>query len=627
MQSQQDIFNLLRRKNPFATSSAGNPADIQYPDVETIHKNAFALICRLLRQKDMEPAESLSALLLGELGTGKTHLAARLFRYTKNTSTPNPVVYLICAENRQSPFLFLLKEVVVALNRPLDPQDFITHLDVLLAGIFKEQFEVFGKNHTNSKFRSFLAKIQRSPVSMFQTGKVSEKVFSYVEKTAKTLLLSRYPQVSDVFFSVLFQYRAAGKRHLVVNWLKGAPLSPQDAGVIGVYPEKAGNGLSEQEAKDFLGWIGALVSDYTRPVLMCFDRLENLETTEAARNFSKVMEFLTDSIKGVFPVVLAREKDWNRRLRQILNDEVVTRLETNVIRLARISFEEAMEIIKTRVYAVVGDIPFEEDFPLQRQRMRDILLGPDFTPREVITSSNQELVSCLEKRENMRFSPADQLVDAFENRYLEILMNFDSYPPDKTMLQAGLSCFLQHATPKLKVEIESFRPGKRKNIDMVLRLRLPGASPVSAVFLIADAAETRFLCPCLESAIDFLQLYPTGKAFFILDARLVSDNEPQDERFAELAQRFASMGGIKLVLDKKGVAALYSLAGMEDDAGKAGIFVMDAKGLKQAVGSEDFIRFLEEEVPEYQVFRDLCKMISGEGQKGIPERNGSVSAS
>ena len=81
----------LQRHNPFVSASAGDPWDRQYPHVPAINEQAFQGVCRLIRQKVQEPALNCAGLILGEVGSGKTHLLGRILTYTTQVQPLSPL--------------------------------------------------------------------------------------------------------------------------------------------------------------------------------------------------------------------------------------------------------------------------------------------------------------------------------------------------------------------------------------------------------------------------------------------------------------------------------------------------------------------------------------------------------
>ena len=79
--------------------------------------------------------------------------------------------------------------------------------------------------------------------------------------------------------------------------------------------------------------LGFLLTRYQQPLVVCFDRLENLETDEHIHALGKMVEFLVDKAQAMLPVVCFRGMQWEEKFRHKLNQHVSSRLETNKFEL------------------------------------------------------------------------------------------------------------------------------------------------------------------------------------------------------------------------------------------------------------------------------------------------------
>ncbi len=84
----------LKQHNPFASSSVGDPWDHPYPHVSSINEQAFDGLCHLMAQKAHDPALNCAALVLGEVGSGKTHLLGRILAHTTQAQPPFAFAYI-----------------------------------------------------------------------------------------------------------------------------------------------------------------------------------------------------------------------------------------------------------------------------------------------------------------------------------------------------------------------------------------------------------------------------------------------------------------------------------------------------------------------------------------------------
>ena len=106
---------------------------------------------------------------------------------------------------------------------------------------------------------------------------------------------------------------------------------------------------------------------YHQPLVVCFDRLENLETDEHIHALGKMVEFLVDKAQAMLPVVCFRGMQWEEKFRHKLNQHISSRLETNKFELRGCTPEQALAIVRSRLAAVPGNEQGETLFPSTRK--------------------------------------------------------------------------------------------------------------------------------------------------------------------------------------------------------------------------------------------------------------------
>ena len=112
-------LDLFRRHNPFTSSSVGDPWEATYPDVPSINEHAFRGLWQLIEQKTRSPALNCAGLILGEVGSGKTHLLGRILTQSKQTHSPCAFAYIQPLEDPEQTYRYLLREVMVNLFHPM----------------------------------------------------------------------------------------------------------------------------------------------------------------------------------------------------------------------------------------------------------------------------------------------------------------------------------------------------------------------------------------------------------------------------------------------------------------------------------------------------------------------------
>src|SRR5262245_37845591 len=129
----------VRRYNPFASSSVGDPWDATYPDVPSINEHAFRGLCQLIEQKTSHPTLNCAGLIVGEVGSGKTHLLGRILTQSQQARFPFAFAYIQPLEDPEQTYRYLLREVMVNLFHPMEAAPQATQFRRLVTRIFQEE--------------------------------------------------------------------------------------------------------------------------------------------------------------------------------------------------------------------------------------------------------------------------------------------------------------------------------------------------------------------------------------------------------------------------------------------------------------------------------------------------------
>ena len=598
--TREEALRLLEERNPFASASAGDPWETAYPDVSSINDFAFRGLSRLVAQKARDPALNCAALVLGEAGTGKTHLIGRLLRNGRRSDQSFSFAYIQPIEDPEQTFRYLLREVAVNLCRPEEGDSSIAQLDRLLAAVLADSIEAACLEEEYDPCPRVLARLRQDPFCIFRTI-AKPSTFAKFQKCFLPRARRRYPGIPKDFLKVLFQWRDPSKRAAAGDWLKGRVIDEEDARLLGV-PDRlqATPAALESEARDILDALGELLGRYGMPMLVCFDRLENLETDEQLRALQKMAEFLVDKARAMLPVAFARGQEWQERFSFRLNRHILGRFESNRFELEDCRSEEALEIVRSRLASVLGESPEDPLFPLDRQGLLEAFGTGFLSPRTVITLANQYLHGLLKEGPAEARSPDDELAREVDRQTRTVLDDFNSYQPDRGRLRRVLELILLQAPESLGWTMESLERGPESGryVDFVCRVR-KGEGIVPVAFLIDVEQHHASVNAALKRGEDFLEKHPRGRVFYIRDGRC-----PIPDRWKAAHEKLRGLrrkGGRVLVLEPEEAARWYALALVVYSVREGGVTVEDesrrmrpvtrreldafvAKGLKWAAG-------------------------------------------
>ena len=585
-------LDLLKRHNPFASSSVGDPWDRHYPHVPVINERVFHGICQLIIQKTHDPALNCAALILGEVGSGKTHLLGRILAHTTHLHPPCTFAYVQPIEDAEQPYRYLLREVMVNLCRAT-PQaaPYTTQLEGILAAICVEVLQQHSRPTGQQKLHTMLG--ERLNIFAY----IRPAVFAYAQKWASELLCRTYPDLSARFLDVLFQYRLPEQRAAAVNWLKGGGLDQSDAESLGVSERfQVSAARLEQEARDMLTSLGLLLARYRQPLLLCFDRLENLESQAQLHAFGKMLEFLVDTAKGMLPIACVRGQQWEEKFRRVLNQHVTSRLETNRFTLQGCTVEQALALVRSRLASVLEAEPAEALFPFDAEELRRMFQTGFHSPRSVIARVNARLRHVLDIDVALPVSPLQTLQEAFDRQHQTIVQEFDRYPPDRDRLRRALGLYLNHTPLQYRWRLESVqRPDTElKYVDLIATLQSFGAPPTSVAMLIDIELHPATVSASLTRGIDFLQAHTSSIVVYLRDARCPFPSPPNWKTTNDKLQRFRTLGGQVIFLNREHAAAWYALTLLSYAIREGDVTLVDTEQKLRTVSPDEFVAFVRQ---------------------------------
>ena len=573
----------FRRHNPFTSSSVGDPWDATYPDVPSINEHAFRGLCQLIEQKTTHPALNCAGLIVGEVGSGKTHLLGRILTQSQQARFPFAFAYIQPLEDPEQTYRYLLREVMVNLFHPMAASPQATQFRRLVTRIFQEG------SHDG-------------PLSARMT--ITPSTFAAIQQRVIRLLTTACPAISVRFVQVLLQYAVLERRTAAMHWLTGRVLDEADAALLQV-PDRAQVSVAalEEEARDILSSLGLVLTRYRQPLVICFDRLENLETDEQIHALGKMVEFLIDKAQAMLPMACFRGMQWEEKFRHKLNQHVSSRLETNKFELRGCTPEQALAIVRSRLAAVPGNQEAEPLFPFDAEELLKTFHLGLYSPRRVITLANQRLRQILDEEPPPPVSPAQKLQEAFASQYQAIIRDFERYQPDRGRLRRALELYLRYGPPHC-VPTES---GQEKYIDFATTMRLARATLGPAIFLIDVEHHHAAVGACLSRGIAFLQDEPSSTAVYIRDARCPFPPPPTWAATNKKLQLFKESGGKVVFLDTEQAARWYALALLSYAVKEQDITVVGANNTSRPVSFEEFTAFIEEEISGQKTyaFQDL----------------------
>jgi hypothetical protein len=379
----------VRHSNPFDVNRVGTSSFLA-EDAAQIHHKQYARLLELAGQA-YHRQTAIGALLWGEAGVGKSHLLSRLGKWTQSNRQNAVFVYLpnLQAAPEQLP-RSLLRSVVSILTRGRASGFHDTPLYWMV----------------NATLRQALQDDNISVVTVRQAeaayGQLLDDLCELSPPGAAVVDRPAYAALWRFFRSAnLAAFENADERDaaLAVRWLGGDALDPDEALALSVPrgPRRKAAALGDDEQiKKVLAALAQLAWYWQRPLILCFDQVDNLEPDQLAA-LARFLHALLDCSANLLVLTTGvRATLLRKRAEGVLTDSTWDRLAQYEVELQRVTVPEARQIVQARLQPFhepfLGLEPVKELvqkdplFPLGEAWAEEFLAGKiDVRARDVIT--------------------------------------------------------------------------------------------------------------------------------------------------------------------------------------------------------------------------------------------------
>lgn len=564
---------LLREHNPFYSSSAGNPWEDRYPDVQSINREAFEDIFRLVRYKAEHPRDGCGALVFGGAGSGKSHLLKRLLLAVRDMDNPPAFTYLRPILAPEAPMRYLLREIVVNLCKELNNEQTRTQLDLFAASIL---IDFLRNGQDPAKNAKLLDRLEKDPFHIYR-ARLNAEALAKAEKRAIRFLKNEIPALEPDLLRVIVKYRKRDTRALVVDWLRGEILDEEESAELGVDSRMDNSpGELEAETSRILLSLGHLMARYRRPMIVCFDQLESLDGPDAIRALEAMVHFLVDQIPAMLPLVFARADSWNNRFKREMDPAAADRLEGNKFQLKGCSRDQARELVSLRLRTFLDDRSDEVvDWLWDRLKGK---VKEGYSPRQIIVLANREITSRPSPethREESKPESSDEapLLKAYQNECKAVLADLDSWSMDGERLELALESYL-----KAHPHVTKLRPGNKKYVSFVFHEESEDAQKRPHMVMVNVGGGHQRVAACLRRGIEFLEKYPGGGCYYVSDARSPFPPPPRWKATNNTRDAFEAKGGSVVLLEGQDLANWYALTSLIFKVNEGDVQIEDTDG-------------------------------------------------
>ena len=379
MQTQlQDI------PNPFSSSRVDTPFQ-DHLDFQAVYHAEFELLKAVLGDIKSDPnRQSRGAIVLGEAGSGKTHLIMRMAKEMLRTNRllfirqPNNATAVL--HHTYSRILESLAEKVVGSDR--------TQLELLLANSFVKILSSVEKVTNTQKGQEVLTAFQNNSLSLYSRLGTEETQrhrdsWNYIERHISEWW-SRHYTAAGYSATILkgiikfCSYSDPYKKDLVRRWLAASELEEAEAESIGL--ENWQDDLSREEfALEAITVFGRL-STLDEPLLIVFDQLESLglpHNEPILESFGEAVKELLTHVPNSLIILNLFPERWEQ-FKVFFDGSVVDRVSEYIVRLERPSAEKLEDLLNLKAKAVGIELktlfsPAERSNILSQNSIRAVL--------------------------------------------------------------------------------------------------------------------------------------------------------------------------------------------------------------------------------------------------------------
>ena len=593
--ANKNIPELLKKNNPFVSSASPLPWDNNNPDLLQLSREASEDIEQLMRHKRREPSTPLAGLVLGEAGSGKTHMLTRILRRLRANSRPAVFVAVKTFRDPESVTRHLLAEIFISLKRQHSAGR--TQFDMIMG----EFLDAYRERRLNDDF---------SP--------------SEIEKLDfRKYIAKDIPGLERIFLKCILTYISLNDpsdKNDILDWLCDG-LDDEDSFRLGL-PSRDLNSLSdarrELEAEKVLTALGLILSYAKVPMIVCFDQLDAMKSRELISAWGNVISLLMNDLSGILPLCFIRSEIWNDLFVPVLDDAIVQRLRNNTIVMKTCSLEQAKLLLKAKI-----DATFKEDSEEIFQWLINKIgknLHAGYSPRVVIEIANHALTELTEIAPGPSVQPDPvtpvtpeaqngnddekiiaQIKDAYDEEYKKVQAEPATWPPNSEQLALALEVWLNaHGG------FEFYR-------SELANIKLTGKYRNKNFAFIITTAKSHFVATAgLKRGIDFVQENPRSFCCYITEKKI---HKSTWKIANETLKNFEDSGGHSVMIDSDERIKWYALTALINriDNGDVNLYLPSDS---RTATREDLTGFLKNDVKLIEFpFNDDVIVVGGDTAK------------
>lgn len=348
---------LQKKPNPFGSSRVDTPFQ-EHLDFRSIFQDEFERLKSILTDIKQDPNhQSKGAVVLGEPGSGKTHLMMRL---AKDLLKTNRLLFIRQPNNKDTILFHIYSRILESLIQNVPGSD-RTQLEHLLANSFSEIIknqESYSTQKTQ-KDEKILEVIQDNNLNLFtalgqEETKTKRDYWQHIEKRAsdwwsRTFSSAGYaPQILKGIIRFC-RYTDFKRRQIITQWLALNDVSSEELEKVGL--ETWGEDWSREEISLAALEVFSKLSLLDEPLIIIFDQLEGL----GLKHNTALLQSFGEAIKEVFThvpnslMILNLFPDRWQQFQQVFDGSIVDRVSQSQIVLSKPSNQQMIQLLNIKL--------------------------------------------------------------------------------------------------------------------------------------------------------------------------------------------------------------------------------------------------------------------------------------
>ena len=360
--SPKTMLPLNPALNPFSSSRVDNPFQ-DHLDLKTIYQSEFEQLKWLIQDiRQDKNHQSKGVVIIGEPGSGKTHLMMRL---AKELLKVNRLLFIRHPNNPESVLYHIYSRILESFVYKI-PDTHYTQLEFLLAHSFVKLI-----SHTNfmtltQKDQDIRLAVQENPLDLYEKlgGDDTQRKKAYwehIEKRTNEWWMSEYGiagYAPKIIKGIIKFCRYSDRRYkeLVTRWLAAEELSESELTMLGL------DNWNEEMSKEAFSLeaiaVFSKLSLLDEPLIIIFDQLELLGLKQ---NENLLLSF-GEAVKEIFThvpnslIILNLFPDRWQQFQEKFDASIVDRISQYQLTLQRPSNEALKEILVLKLQSVGLDL-------------------------------------------------------------------------------------------------------------------------------------------------------------------------------------------------------------------------------------------------------------------------------